>query len=74
MNRNVIGRVHAVSGAEVTVGLSPTNVAADSAKATVGKFLGILTSSSVIVGVEPAPHFSSAASPSSIRSSVSRRC
>ncbi len=51
MNRNVIGRVHAVSGAQVTVGLSPANVAADSAKATVGKFLGILSTGSVIVGM-----------------------
>jgi DNA helicase HerA-like ATPase len=50
-NRNVIGRVHAVSGAQVTVGLSPGNAAADAAKATVGKFLGILSSSSVIVGM-----------------------
>ena len=51
MNRNVIGRVHAVSGAQITVGLSPANVATESSKATVGKFLGILSSSSVIVGM-----------------------
>ncbi len=50
-NRNVIGRVHAVSGAQVTVGLSPNATALDSAKATVGRFLGILSSSSVIVGM-----------------------
>src|SRR5688500_9792034 len=48
-NRNVIGRVHAVSGAHVTVGLSPAATATDASKATVGKFLGILSSSSVIV-------------------------
>ena len=50
-NRNVIGRVHAVSGAQVTVGLSPVSAAVDPSKATVGKFLGILSSSSVIVGM-----------------------
>jgi hypothetical protein len=50
-NRNVIGRVSAVSGAQVTVGLSPTATALDSHKATVGKFLGILSSNSVIVGM-----------------------
>ena len=50
-NRNVIGRVLAVTGVQVTVGLSSANVAADVAKATVGKFLGILSSSSVIVGM-----------------------
>src|SRR5688572_29185063 len=50
-NRNVIGRVHAVSGAQVTVGLSPAATATDASKATVGKFLGILSSSSVIVGM-----------------------
>ena len=50
-NRNVIGRVHAVSGAHVTVGLGLANVAADVGKATVGKFLGILSSNSIIVGM-----------------------
>jgi DNA helicase HerA-like ATPase len=47
----VIGRVHAVSGAQVTVGLSPAATATDASKTTVGKFLGILSSSSVIVGM-----------------------
>jgi DNA helicase HerA-like ATPase len=47
----VIGRVHAVSGAQVTVGLSPAATATDASKATVGKFLGILSSSSIIVGM-----------------------
>jgi len=50
-NRNVIGRVLAVSGAQVTVGLSPGSTALESAKATVGKFLGILSTGSVIVGM-----------------------
>src|SRR5262245_56251753 len=50
-NRNVIGRVHAVSGAQVVVGLSPAATTADASKATVGRFLGILSSSSVIVGM-----------------------
>jgi DNA helicase HerA-like ATPase len=47
----VIGRVHAVSGAQVTVGLSPAATATDASKVTVGKFLGILSSGSVIVGM-----------------------
>jgi hypothetical protein len=47
----VIGRVLAVSGAQVTVGLSPGSTALESAKATVGKFLGILSTGSVIVGM-----------------------
>jgi DNA helicase HerA-like ATPase len=50
-NRNVIGRVLAVSGAQVTVGLTPGSTALESAKATVGKFLGILSTGSVIVGM-----------------------
>src|SRR6185436_19886119 len=50
-NRNVMGRVNAVSGAQVTVGLNAGNLVADSSKATVGKFLGILSSNSVIVGM-----------------------
>jgi DNA helicase HerA-like ATPase len=50
-NRNMIGRVLAVSGAHVTVGLSAANPAADSSKATVGKFLGTLSTNSVIVGM-----------------------
>ena len=51
VNRNVIGRVHAVTGAQVTVGLSPAAAATEASKATVGKFLGILSTSSVIVGM-----------------------
>ena len=47
----MIGRVHAVSGAQVTVGLSPASTASDPAKVTVGKFLGILSTTSVIVGM-----------------------
>jgi DNA helicase HerA-like ATPase len=43
--------VHGVTGAQVTVGLNVANLAADSSKATVGKFLGILSTSSVIVGM-----------------------
>jgi len=47
----MIGRVLAVSGAQLTVGLNATNPGADSFKATVGKFLGILSANSVIVGM-----------------------
>jgi len=50
-NRNLIGKVLAVGGAQVTVGLSSSASAADTARATVGKFLGILSGASVIVGM-----------------------
>ena len=50
-NRNLIGKVVAVGGAQVTVGLSQSAAAADAARATVGKFLGILSGASVIVGM-----------------------
>src|SRR5438094_7884641 len=50
-NRQVIGRVLAVSGAQVSVGLSQAPAGADVMRATVGKFLGILSGSSVIVGM-----------------------
>jgi len=46
--RETIGRVVAVSGAQVTVGLTATP---GSQRATVGKFLGVLSGSSVIVGM-----------------------
>src|SRR5262245_23981694 len=48
--RETIGRVLAVSGSQVTVGLSTTN-ASTGARATVGKFLGLISGASVIVGM-----------------------
>src|SRR5690349_4401091 len=50
-NRQVIGRLVAVSGAQVTVGISLGSSTADAARATVGKFLGIVSGSSLIVGM-----------------------
>ena len=50
-NRNLIGRVLAVGGAQVTVGLTPAPGATDAARATVGKFLGILSGASIIIGM-----------------------
>jgi hypothetical protein len=47
--RESLGRVIAVSGCQVTVGLSVTPESA--ARATVGKFIGVLSGSSVIVGM-----------------------
>ena len=49
-NRNLIGRVLAVGGAQVSVGLTPVG-GTDNARPTVGKFLGILSSGSIIVGM-----------------------
>jgi hypothetical protein len=46
-SREVLGRVLAVSGSELTVGLN--NVT--NARATVGKFLGIISGATVIVGM-----------------------
>jgi DNA helicase HerA-like ATPase len=46
--RETLGRVLAVSGAQVTIGL---NAVPSSQRATVGKFLGVISNSSVIVGV-----------------------
>ena len=48
--RETLGRVLAVSGAQVTVGLSATASAA-AARATVGKFIGIISSGTVAVGM-----------------------
>src|SRR5262245_54015738 len=50
-NRQVIGRLLSVSGAQVTVGLSQAGITAEVVRATVGKFLGILSGNSVIVGM-----------------------
>ena len=50
-NRQVIGRLVAVSGAQVTVGLSHGSSPADAQNATVGKFLGIVSSNSLIIGM-----------------------
>ena len=50
-NRQVVGRLVAVSGAQVTVGVSLGSSTADAARATVGKFLGIVSGSSLIVGM-----------------------
>jgi DNA helicase HerA-like ATPase len=47
--RDMIGRVVAVSGSQVTVGLSAT--LADGGRATVGKFLGVVSSGIVTVGL-----------------------
>jgi hypothetical protein len=47
--RETIGRVVAVSGAQVTVGLSAA--LADGGRATVGKFLGIVSGGIVTVGL-----------------------
>ena len=44
---DAIGRVLAVSGAQITVGLNASTLA----RATVGKFLGVISGSSIIVGM-----------------------
>jgi DNA helicase HerA-like ATPase len=48
-SRETLGRVLAVSGAQVTVGLSATGNTGT--RATVGKFLGVISGGSVIVGM-----------------------
>ena len=48
--REALGRVLAVSGAQITVGLTPVAPGSVS-RATVGKFLGIVSGSTVIVGL-----------------------
>ena len=48
--RDPIGRVIAVSCAQVTVGLS-VKVSAATARATVGKYLGIVSGGAVTVGL-----------------------
>ena len=48
--REMIGRVVAVSGSQITVGLSVT-APADGGRATVGKFLGIISGGIVTVGM-----------------------
>ncbi len=48
--RETLGRVLAVSGAQITVGLTPPAPGSTS-RATVGKFLGIVSGGSVIVGL-----------------------
>ena len=45
--QETIGRVIAVSGAQITVGLNATTLA----RVTVGKFLGVISSNSIIVGM-----------------------
>src|SRR5215207_7831084 len=47
--RDTIGRVVAVSGSQVTVGLSAALV--DGGRATVGKFLGVVSGGIVTVGL-----------------------
>jgi DNA helicase HerA-like ATPase len=49
--RETLGRVMAVTGAQVTVGLTANQAAAELARATVGKFLGILSGRAIIVGM-----------------------
>src|SRR5438105_3302023 len=49
--RQVIGRLIHVSGSQVTVGLSSTPNPAEASRATVGKFLGIVSSGSVVIGM-----------------------
>jgi DNA helicase HerA-like ATPase len=48
--REALGRVLAVSGAQVTVGLTAT-APTDGTHATVGKFLGVISGGSIIVGM-----------------------
>ena len=48
--RETLGRVLAVSGSQVTIGLS-INATATNVRATVGKFLGVLSGASVIIGM-----------------------
>src|SRR4051812_12622691 len=48
--RETLGRVMAVSGAQVTIGLTPTMPGSPS-RATVGKFLGVVSGNTVIVGL-----------------------
>ena len=49
-SREALGRVLAVSGAQITVGLVPT-APNNAGRATVGKFLGIISGSNVVVGL-----------------------
>src|SRR6478672_1729837 len=48
--REALGRVIAVSGAQITIGQTPSAPGSVS-RATVGKFLGVVSGSSVIVGL-----------------------
>src|SRR6476469_8262400 len=48
--REALGRVLAVSGAQVTVGLIPA-APGSTARATVGKFLGVVSGGNVIIGL-----------------------
>jgi hypothetical protein len=48
--REALGRVVAVTGAQVTIGLNAT-APASGARATVGKFIGVISGNSVIVGM-----------------------
>ena len=48
--RETLGRVLAVSGAQVTVGLTPAPPGS-AQRATVGKFLGVVSGSTVIIGL-----------------------
>ena len=49
-SRETLGRVIAVSGAQVTVGLIPA-APGSTARATVGKFLGVVSGGNVIIGL-----------------------
>src|SRR4051794_12069263 len=49
--RDALGRVCAVSGAQISVGLPSAARAGADSTVTVGKFLGILSGSSVIIGM-----------------------
>jgi hypothetical protein len=49
-SRETLGRVLAVSGAQVTVGLSPA-APGSTARATVGKFLGVVSGGNIIIGL-----------------------
>src|SRR5436190_24274623 len=48
--RETLGRVLGVSGAQITVGLTGT-APGSASRATVGKFLGVVSGSAVIVGL-----------------------
>jgi uncharacterized protein len=50
VTRDIMGRVLAVSGAQITVGVGAT-AQPGAARATVGKFLGVLSGNSTLVGM-----------------------
>jgi DNA helicase HerA-like ATPase len=49
--RETLGRVMAVTGAQVTVGVTANQSAVELARATVGKFLGVVSGKAIIVGM-----------------------